>query len=92
MSDQDTTVAALRALVGTFVDQRDWHQFHSPKNLSMSLAIEAAAVRCLEAPALAGARVGIVVSDLGSGALLYQHDGAGDAYLLLSLLPQKLLL
>ena len=42
MSDQDTTVAALRDLVGTFVDQRDWHQFHSPKNLSMSLAIEAA--------------------------------------------------
>ena len=42
MSDQDTSVAALRELVGTFVDQRDWHQFHSPKNLSMSLAIEAA--------------------------------------------------
>lgn len=42
MSDQDTSVAALRELVGSFVDQRDWHQFHSPKNLSMSLAIEAA--------------------------------------------------
>ena len=42
MVDQDTTVAALRKLVGSFVDQRDWHQFHSPKNLSMSLAIEAA--------------------------------------------------
>ena len=42
MSDQDTTVAALRALVESFVDQREWHQFHSPKNLSMSLAVEAA--------------------------------------------------
>lgn len=42
MADQDTTVAVLRAIVSTFVDQRDWHQFHSPKNLSMSLAIEAA--------------------------------------------------
>ena len=42
MTDQDTTVAALRELVASFVDQRDWHQFHSPKNLSMSLAIEAA--------------------------------------------------
>lgn len=42
MADHETTVAALRTLVGTFVDQRDWHQFHSPKNLSMSLAIEAA--------------------------------------------------
>ena len=42
MSDQDTTVATLRELVGDFVDQRAWHQFHSPKNLSMSLAIESA--------------------------------------------------
>ncbi len=42
MPDQETTVFALRELVRQFVDQRDWHQFHSPKNLSMSLAIEAA--------------------------------------------------
>ena len=25
-----------------FVDERDWRQFHSPKNLSMGIAIEAA--------------------------------------------------
>ena len=42
MSDSQTTVAELRRLVNEFVDARDWHQFHSPKNLSMSLAIEAA--------------------------------------------------
>ena len=42
MSDQNTTIAELRNLVGQFVDARDWHQFHSPKNLSMALAIEAA--------------------------------------------------
>ena len=42
MSDQQTTVAELRQLVREFVDARDWQQFHSPKNLSMSLAIEAA--------------------------------------------------
>ena len=42
MSDSQTTVAQLRQLVNTFIDARDWHQFHSPKNLSMSLAIEAA--------------------------------------------------
>ena len=42
MSDQNTTVAALRTIVRDFVDARDWQQFHSPKNLSMSLAIEAA--------------------------------------------------
>lgn len=42
MSDQETSIAELRDLVQQFVDQRDWRQFHSPKNLSMSLAIEAA--------------------------------------------------
>ncbi len=42
MSDQTTTIADLRRLVADFVRERDWNQFHSPKNLSMSLAIEAA--------------------------------------------------
>ena len=42
MSDTATTVAELRQLVQAFVDERDWRQFHAPKNLSMSLAIEAA--------------------------------------------------
>jgi NTP pyrophosphatase (non-canonical NTP hydrolase) len=42
MSDQSTTIAELRQLVASFVAERDWNQFHSPKNLSMSLAIEAA--------------------------------------------------
>ena len=42
MSDATTTVADLREIVREFVDQRDWQQFHAPKNLSMALAIEAA--------------------------------------------------
>jgi dCTP diphosphatase len=42
MSDTSTTLAQLRDIVRRFVDERDWRQFHSPKNLSMSLAIEAA--------------------------------------------------
>jgi len=42
MSDSQTTVAELRQLVNAFIDARDWHQFHSPKNLAMSLAIETA--------------------------------------------------
>ena len=37
-----TTVAELRKLVADFVAERDWSQFHSPKNVSMALAIEAA--------------------------------------------------
>jgi len=42
MTDIETTLADLRRLVDAFVDRRDWHQFHTPKNLAMSLAIEAA--------------------------------------------------
>lgn len=42
MSDATTPIAELRELVRRFVDERDWRQFHTPKNLAMSLAIEAA--------------------------------------------------
>jgi NTP pyrophosphatase (non-canonical NTP hydrolase) len=42
MSDQETNLQELRELVQRFVDDRDWQQFHSPKNLAMALAIEAA--------------------------------------------------
>ncbi len=42
MSDLTTTLDELRREIRQFVDARDWRQFHSPKNLSMALAIEAA--------------------------------------------------
>lgn len=42
MNDENTHVTVLRELVRQFVDQRDWQKFHTPKNLSMALAIEAA--------------------------------------------------
>lgn len=41
-TDATTTVAELRKIVADFVAERDWSQFHSPKNVSMALAIEAA--------------------------------------------------
>ena len=41
-SDSTTTVAELRQVIADFVAERDWSQFHSPKNVSMALAIEAA--------------------------------------------------
>jgi dCTP diphosphatase len=41
-SDATTTVAELRQLIADFVAERDWSQFHSPKNVSMALAVEAA--------------------------------------------------
>jgi NTP pyrophosphatase (non-canonical NTP hydrolase) len=42
MTDTQTTVAELRRLVEDFVAERNWSQFHTPKNLAMALAIEAA--------------------------------------------------
>jgi dCTP diphosphatase len=41
-TDAGTTVGALRQAVAAFVKDRDWQPFHNPKNLSMSIAIEAA--------------------------------------------------
>ena len=31
----------LNLAVRKFADERDWHQFHSPKNLAMALIVEA---------------------------------------------------
>lgn len=42
MSDAETTLQQLKDRMDRFVKERDWEQFHSPKNLSMSIAIEAA--------------------------------------------------
>ena len=41
MNDGNTTLAELKTIVEDFVSERDWSQFHNPKNLSMALAIEA---------------------------------------------------
>ncbi|MGA2018143.1 MAG: nucleotide pyrophosphohydrolase [Opitutaceae bacterium] len=39
--DSATTLAELKERVLAFARERDWEQFHSPKNLSMALAAEA---------------------------------------------------
>jgi len=44
MADATTTVEALKNDVKKFTEDREWQQFHSPKNLSMALASEAAEV------------------------------------------------
>ena len=38
MSDKDLT--ALRDALRTFASDRDWDQFHSPKNLAAALSVE----------------------------------------------------
>lgn len=40
--DDTTTVTELRKAMAQFVTERNWDQFHSPKNLVMGLAVEAA--------------------------------------------------
>ena len=40
----DTSLADLQKMIRKFVDDRDWDQFHNPKDLSISLALEAAEV------------------------------------------------
>ncbi len=42
LNDASTTVSELIQLVDEFVDERKWQPFHNAKNLSMSIAIEAA--------------------------------------------------
>ena len=39
---EHTTLANLRRRVAEFIAARDWEQFHTLKNLSASIAIEAA--------------------------------------------------
>ncbi len=36
------SLAELQALVDAFAQERNWERFHAPKNLAMSVAIEAA--------------------------------------------------
>lgn len=40
--DSITPIAMLRTAMKQFVAERSWERFHNPKNLAMSLAIEAA--------------------------------------------------
>jgi NTP pyrophosphatase (non-canonical NTP hydrolase) len=41
MTDKTTNIQQLKDKVSKFVADRNWSQFHNPKNLSMSIAIEA---------------------------------------------------
>ncbi len=41
LTDSTATLADLKARVLAFARERDWEQFHAPKNLSMALAAEA---------------------------------------------------
>jgi dCTP diphosphatase len=42
LTDSATTFAEIKSRVLAFARERDWEQFHAPKNLSMAMAAEAA--------------------------------------------------
>jgi dCTP diphosphatase len=42
MADETTTLATLKDAVRRFAEARAWQPFHTPKNLAMALACEAA--------------------------------------------------
>jgi NTP pyrophosphatase (non-canonical NTP hydrolase) len=44
MDDTTTTLEQLKKNVQEFVREREWEQYHTPKNLSMAIATEAAEV------------------------------------------------
>jgi len=41
LTDSQTTLSDLKTRILAFARERDWEQFHAPKNLSMALAAEA---------------------------------------------------
>ncbi len=41
MNDAETSFAEIKAKILAFAKERDWEQFHSPKNLTMAIATEA---------------------------------------------------
>lgn len=42
MNDADTRLQEIKDRVLAFAKERDWEQFHAPKNLSMAISAEAA--------------------------------------------------
>ena len=41
-TDQTCTIAQLKEQIRNFVKERDWEQFHTPKDLAIGLSVEAA--------------------------------------------------
>lgn len=40
MNDQKTNLLQLKQIAQELVEERDWQQFHTPKDLSMNLSVE----------------------------------------------------
>lgn len=42
MKDEETTIKNLQDMIGEFCDEREWGQFHNPKDLAIGISTEAA--------------------------------------------------
>ena len=42
LSDQTATIESLKTMMREFVSERDWEKYHTPKNLTASVSVEAA--------------------------------------------------
>jgi NTP pyrophosphatase (non-canonical NTP hydrolase) len=40
--DKTTTICDLKECVSTFIDDREWNSYHQPKDLAISISLEAA--------------------------------------------------
>ena len=84
----DPTLADLTAMVLRFRDERDWRQFHNPKDVALSLTLEAAELleimQWRDGPALDAhlrqqrEHVGQELSDILSWVLILAHDQGID--------------
>jgi len=41
ISDTGTSISELKQLVAKFISDRDWHKYHTPKNIAVSVVLEA---------------------------------------------------
>jgi len=89
MSDASpSTLADLTAMALRFRDERDWAQFHTPKDVALSLTLEAAELleimQWRDGPALdehlraEREHVGQELSDILSWVLILAHDQGID--------------
>ena len=44
VDDSKTSLDELKLLVKSFIEKRNWQQYHTPKNLAMSISIESAEI------------------------------------------------
>jgi NTP pyrophosphatase (non-canonical NTP hydrolase) len=47
MADSDMNLLTIRQLVAEFVREREWEQFHTPKDLAAAISIEASELQAL---------------------------------------------